>query len=192
MQKPIDVPIVTFGTDKEWEEWLSKHNTQEQGIFLRLYKKDSGKKTFSYEEALDTALCYGWIDGQTKSYDSESYLQRFTPRRKRSIWSKINIGNVERLIKEGRMRQGGLMQIDAAKKDGRWERAYDSSTTMSIPDDFLKLLSKHNKAEKFFKTLSRGNIYAIAWRLQTAKKVETRERRIQQILGMLERGEKFH
>lgn len=181
-----------FDTARDWEAWLAKHYEQEEGVWLRFAKKNSQKKSVNYDEALDVALCYGWIDGQTNKYDETTYLQKFTPRRARSMWSKRNTEHVARLIKEGRMRKGGLLQIDAAKKDGRWAAAYASSSNYVIPKDFLEQLEKNKKAKEFFETLTKVNTYAIAWRLQTAKKPETRERRLKAILEMLEKKQKFY
>ena len=141
---------------------------------------------------MNEALCFGWIDGQAKSYDEKSYLQKYTPRRKRSIWSKRNTKKVEQLIKVGKMHSSGLAEIEAAKADGRWAQAYDSPANMKIPDDFIKELSKKPKALAFFKTLNKTNTFSITWRLQTAKKPETRERRMKVIVEMLEQGKKFH
>jgi uncharacterized protein YdeI (YjbR/CyaY-like superfamily) len=161
-------------------------------FWLRFFKKGAGISTVNYAEALDEALCHGWIDGQVKKYDEKSWLQKFTPRRRRSLWSKRNVANATRLIECGRMMGAGLKEIEAAKKDGRWESAYDSPSGMKVPPDFLKELSKDRKANAFFKTLDRANTYAIAWRLQTARTPETRERRKKSILEMLSKGEKFH
>jgi uncharacterized protein YdeI (YjbR/CyaY-like superfamily) len=141
---------------------------------------------------LDQALCYGWIDGQKKAYDEYSWLQKFTPRRAQSGWSKINTEHAERLIKNGQMQQAGLEAVEAAKADGRWQTAYDSPRNASVPEDFLKALAKNKKAKAFFETLNKANIYSIVYRLQTAKKPETREKRMQLILAMMDRGEKFH
>ena len=162
------------------------------GIWLRFYKKGSGIVSLNYAAALDEALCFGWIDGQSKSLDENSYLQKFTPRRARSIWSKRNIEHVARLIEEGKMNPSGLKEAEAAKTDGRWQKAYDSPANMEIPEDFLRELSKDKKAFAFYKTLNKANTYAIVWRLQTAKKPDTREKRMKAILEMLSRGEKFH
>lgn len=185
-------PILQFETQKEFEEWLSKNHDKEQGVWLQFAKKGTGVTTIVYSEALDVALCYGWIDGQSKRFDDTFYLQKFVPRGRKSIWSKINRENVLRLIKEGRMRPSGLLQIDAAKKDGRWDQAYDSPKNMKVPEDFLNELKKDKNAYAFYQTLNRANTYAIAWRLQTAKKPETREKRIHAIIDMLKKGEKFH
>ncbi|MDQ3019875.1 MAG: YdeI/OmpD-associated family protein [Bacteroidota bacterium] len=197
MKKEIPVtntvfPIVSFATPKQWERWLSKNHSKLNGIWLQFYKKDSGVKSVNRAEALDAALCYGWIDGQSKKLDEKSWINKFTPRRSKSIWSKINREHVERLIKSCNMTDAGLKQVEAAKADGRWERAYDSPSSMKIPDDFLKELSKYKRAKTFFETLNKANIYAIGWRLQTAKKEETRERWKKKILDMLKKGEKFH
>jgi uncharacterized protein YdeI (YjbR/CyaY-like superfamily) len=146
----------------------------------------------SYADALDEALCYGWIDGQKDRYDAESFLQKFTPRRLKSLWSKKNREHVARLTKEKRMTAAGQKEVEAAKKDGRWDSAYDSASAMAVPQDFLKELKKDKRAYAFFKTLNRANTYAIAWRLQTAKKPETRERRKAQLLALMREGKKLH
>ncbi|MEO6165981.1 MAG: YdeI/OmpD-associated family protein, partial [Chitinophagales bacterium] len=148
--------------------------------------------TISYAEALDVALCYGWIDGQKKSHDEGAWLQMFCPRKAKSIWSKINTGHVERLINDGRMRPAGLDAVEKAKSDGRWAKAYDSPSKMTIPEDFLKALGKNKKAAAFFVTLNKTNLFSIGFRLQTAKKQETREKRMKEIIEMLAKGEKFH
>jgi len=159
---------------------------------MRLFKVKSGVATITYAEALDAAICYGWIDGQKKAFDSESWLQKFTPRGRKSVWSKRNREHVERLEKLGLMQAAGLEEVEAAKADGRWEQAYDSSSNMVVPADFLNELAKHKKAQVFFKTLNKTNIFSIVWRLQTAKKPETRSKRMKAILEMLKKGEKFH
>jgi uncharacterized protein YdeI (YjbR/CyaY-like superfamily) len=159
---------------------------------MKLAKKDSGIPSITYAEALDEALCYGWIDGQKKSFDAEYWLQKFTKRGPRSVWSKVNIGHIERLTNEGRMQPAGLTAVDSAKADGRWDQAYHSSTSAEIPVDFIAAVNKHAKSKAFFETLNKTNRYAIYFRLATAKKPETRERRFQQLLGMMTRGEKLH
>lgn len=191
MTKIDTLPILEFKTTEAFETWLAKNHDSTNGLWLRIFKKDSGKKTISYAEALDVALCYGWIDGQKQAYDEQAWLQKFCPRRPKSIWSKINIGHVERLIKEDRMRPAGLKAIEKAKADGRWDKAYDSSSKMTIPEDFLKELSKNKKAEAFFKGLNKTNLFSIGFRLQTAKKQETREKRMKEIIEKLAKGEKF-
>lgn len=191
MKKP-DLPILFFKTQPEFRDWLEKNHGTSSGVWLKFFKKDSGVKTLVYAEALDEALCYGWIDGQTKSADEKSYLQRFTPRRPKSIWSKRNTEHIARLTKLGKIKPAGITQVEAAKKDGRWEQAYDSLKNMVIPDDFLRELDKNVKAKAFFETLNRSNLYAIFYRLQTAKKPEIRTRRMNVILEKLQKGEKFH
>jgi uncharacterized protein YdeI (YjbR/CyaY-like superfamily) len=187
-----DLQIQFFETSDAWIKWLEKNHSDSRGVWLRFYKKNSGVSSISYDLALDEALCFGWIDGQVKSFDEQLYLQRFTPRRVRSVWSKRNIENVMRLEKEGRMRPSGTREADAAKADGRWNIAYDSPSGMTIPDDLMEALSKDSKSAEFFNNLSRANKYAITWRLQTAKKPETREKRMKAILEMLSKGIKFH
>ncbi len=184
--------IKSFKSQKEFGEWLKKNHDKAEGIWLKFYKKDSGFPTITHEEALDEALCFGWIDGQLKKYDDISWLQKFTLRKSKSIWSKRNTERAEELIKLGQMKPAGFDEITKAKEDGRWQKAYDSPANMNIPDDFLKRLSKDKKAFKFFESLNKANKYAVAWRLQTAKKPETREKRMVQIIGMLSKGEKFH
>jgi uncharacterized protein YdeI (YjbR/CyaY-like superfamily) len=187
-----DLPILTFTSSEDFTSWLAKHHKVSSGIWIRLFKIKSGVPTITYAEALDVALCYGWIDGQKKAYDTESWLQKFTPRRRKSIWSKRNREHVERLDKSGMMKAAGIKEVEAAKADGRWEQAYESSGNMTVPPDFLNELAKNKKAEAFFKTLNKTNIYSIVWRLQTAKKSETRNKRMKAILEMLKKGEKFH
>lgn len=167
--------------------------------FMRLIeRKSESEKTpkkeiriISYAEALDVALCYGWIDGQKQAHDEQAWLQKFSPRRAKSIWSKKNTEHVERLINEGRMRPTGLKAVEKAKADGSWGKAYDSPSKMTIPEDFLKELSKNKKAEAIFRGLSKTNLFSIGFRLQTVKKQETREKRIKAIIEMLAKGEKF-
>ncbi len=191
-QEVFNNPVRAFTTQQAWRSWLEKNHAISDGIWLRIYKKASGKKTVTYAEALDEALCYGWIDGQKKTYDAESFLQKFTPRRSKSMWSKRNREHTMRLIKEKRMTAAGRAEIDAAKKDGRWEQAYDAPSTMTIPDDFLQALKKDKMAYEFFKTLNKANTYGIAWRLQTARKQETRAKRMQSLLDMMKQGKKLH
>jgi uncharacterized protein YdeI (YjbR/CyaY-like superfamily) len=188
----IDSQIKFFDSQPKWRTWLEKNHSNEEGIWLKFYKKASGKKTLVYSQALDEALCFGWIDGQAKSLDSEAYLQRFTPRRSKSPWSKINKGHVARLIKEGKMTDAGLKQIEAAKADGRWDQAYDSPSTSKVPDGFISELKKDKTAFEFFEGLTKSNKFAISYQLQTAKKPETRERRKQKLIDMLRRGEKLY
>ena len=158
------------------------------GVWLRIYKKNSNVASVSYEEAIDDALCYGWIDGQRKSHDELSFLQKFTPRRSKSIWSKKNIENVARLEKEGMMMPAGKAEIEKAKNDGRWEASYDSQANMVVPEDFVEAVKENKKAYEFYCTLSRSSLFIICMQLQTAKKRETRNNRFNKLLDMLERG----
>jgi uncharacterized protein YdeI (YjbR/CyaY-like superfamily) len=187
-----DLQIIAFESSKSWEHWLAVNNGDSIGLWLRIFKKDSETTSVDYVQALDVALCYGWIDGQKKTYDKKSWLQKFTPRRPKSMWSKRNVANVTRLIKSKKMKPPGLKEVEAAKRDGRWRKSYAPPSTMVMPDDFMNELTKNKKAETFFKTLNKANTYAIGWRLQTAKKPETREKRLKMILEMLSKGKKFH
>jgi uncharacterized protein YdeI (YjbR/CyaY-like superfamily) len=184
--------ILQFRTPAEFRKWLAANHRQLEGIWLRICKKDSRESSVTYAEALDEALCFGWIDGQKQRHDESSWLQKFTPRRRQSGWSKINTQHVERLVQAKRMRPAGQAEIEAAKKDGRWEAAYDSPSKSTIPEDFLAALRKKKKAYAFFETLNKANLYAIAYRLQTAKKPETRRKRMEAILEMLAKGKAFH
>lgn len=184
--------ILCFRSSSEFRTWLAKNHRQSDGIWLRIFKKDSGESTITYNEALDEALCFGWIDGQKQRHDEVSWRQRFTPRRPTSGWSKLNTQHAERLIQARRMNAAGRAQVDAAKKDGRWAAAYDSPSKATVPQDFLAALRKNKKAHAFFESLNKANRYAIAYRLQTAKKPETKQRRMEMILAMLARGEAFH
>jgi uncharacterized protein YdeI (YjbR/CyaY-like superfamily) len=185
-----DLPVKLFTAAEEWRHWLGMHYGT-NGVWLRFYKKGRGE-SITHGDALDEALCYGWIDSQAAKYDDDSFLQKFTPRRTKSIWSKRNIEHVERLIKEGRMTPFGLAEIENAKADGRWQQAYDSPSNMQIPQDFLEELVKYPEAHAFFETLNKTNLYSIAWRLQTAKTEATRQRRMQSIIVMLGEHKKFH
>ena len=187
-----DYDIVEFATPKLFEKWLAKNHDKAPGIWLRMFKKDSGVDSIKYAEALDVALCYGWIDGQSKRENELSYVQKFTPRRAKSMWSNINRGHVARLIEEGRMKPAGLAEVERAKADGRWDGAYDSSTTITEPEDFLKAIKKNKAAHAFYKTLSRQNRYAILVRIQMAKREETRQRRIEKFVEMCANGEKVY
>ena len=187
-----EIEILPFKTIKAFEKWLSKNHDYAEGIWLKFYKKDSGEKSITHEEAIHEALCYGWIDGQANKFDDISWIQKFTPRRPRSIWSKRNIAIIERLTELGKMKPSGAAEVEKARADGRWEKAYDSPANMTVPPDFMKALSKNKKAKTFFESLNKTNKYAICWRLQTAKKPETKEKRIKAIIEMLAKGEKFH
>jgi uncharacterized protein YdeI (YjbR/CyaY-like superfamily) len=183
---------MSYASSRDFRVWLAKNHSQSEGIWLRIYKKDSGVATVTYVEALDQALCFGWIDGQKKPLDNQSWLQKFTPRRPKSGWSKNNTQHAERLIRAGEMAPAGLKEVNAAKADGRWKAAYDSFAHAAVPDDFLRELAANKKAKAFFETLNKTNLYSIAYWLQTAKKPETRERRMRAIIEKLAREEKFH
>ena len=183
---------LSFPTQRTFHTWLTKNHDSCDGIWLRIYKKTSDTKSITYAEALDEALCFGWIDGQKKPYDEESWLQKFTPRRPRSVWSKVNTEHIDRLIKEKKMTSAGMKQVEAAKADGRWDAAYERFSQTTFPEDFLQALNKNKKALAFFETLNKTNRFSITYRLQTAKREETRLKRIKDIVAMLARGEKFH
>jgi len=186
------LPVYLFVTTKDWEDWLSDNHNKLPPIWMKFAKKNTGAVSISYDEALSIALCYGWIDGLINKYDEKYYVMRFSPRKPQSVWSKSNRVLIEKLLGEGKVQPGGLATIEAAKANGRWKSAYDSSANMQMPEDFLKELAKDKKAEEFFKTLNRANIYAICWRLQTAKRAETRTKRMEKILEMMKRRQKFH
>jgi uncharacterized protein YdeI (YjbR/CyaY-like superfamily) len=187
-----ELPILLFETQAAWAVWLAENHATMPGLWLRLAKKAADLNSISYREALEEALCYGWIDGQKKSYDDQSWLQKFTPRGPRSIWSKINREKAEQLIESGRMRAAGLATIERARQNGNWDAAYDSATTATVPADLQAELDKNPEAAAFFATLNGTNRYAILFRIQTAKKVATRAKRIQQFIKMLARGEKLY
>ncbi len=187
-----EIPTLLFPKQKDWADWLRKNHAKSSGVWLKLAKKSSGSQSVSYAEALEIALCYGWIDGQKKSYDESFWLQKFTPRGAKSIWSKINKGKAGELIRSGRMKPAGLNAVERAKQDGRWDAAYDSPSVSTVPPDFQARLNKSAKAKAFFATLNSANRYAILFRIQTAKKAETRARKIEQFIEMLERKEKLH
>ena len=187
-----DLPVIAFSSQAQWRDWLESNSTVSNGIWLQFYKKGSGIPSVVYAEALDEALCYGWIDGQLKRGDDKFYLQRFTPRRPRSTWSKRNISHVARLEKEGLMKPSGLKAVEDAKRDGRWENAYDSQSDMTVPDYLLDELKNDPKSLAFFESLDKVNTYAIVWRLQSAKNPETRAKRMKVVLEMLAKGEKIH
>lgn len=191
-QPSDEKPILLFPQKNAWAAWLDKNQGTSSGVWLRLAKKASGCKSVSYDEALDAALCYGWIDGQKMREGEEYWLQKFTPRGKRSIWSKRNREKALALIEGGEMQPGGLAEVERAKKEGWWDAAYDSSSRITVPDDLQVALDGNGLAESFFKTLDRRNRYAILFRVQTAKKAETRAKRIQQFVQMLARNEKLY
>lgn len=176
---------LTFASQSKFADWLAKNYETSNGLWLKIAKKDSGIPTVTYAEALDIALCYGWIDGQKNSFDEKYYLQKYTSRRPKSIWSKINVEKVERLIKSGQMKPAGLKAIEAAKADGRWANAYAGQKNMAVPEDFQKALNKNKKAKAAFESLKSSERFSFLFRIHNAKKAETRERRIKQFVEML-------
>jgi uncharacterized protein YdeI (YjbR/CyaY-like superfamily) len=191
-EAPAEIPIVPFADQAAWNKWLDKHHATSAGIWIHFAKKGSGIPSVSYHEALDVALCYGWIDSQKKGYDEKTFLQKFTPRGTRSIWSTINREKALSLIDSGRMMPAGLAQVERAKSDGRWEAAYAPQSTIEVPDDLRAALDASPRAAKFFTTLTSQNRYAILFRVHNAKRVETRAKRIADFVAMLERHETIH
>lgn len=188
-----DPTVVSFTDQEAWCSWLqANHADAPAGVWLRIAKKGAPTQGVTYAEALDVALCYGWIDGQKKGLDAAAWLQRFTPRRARSVWSKINCAKAESLIALGAMQTSGLAEVERAKSDGRWEAAYDGQRTATVPDDLAAALAAEPGAEEFFGALDSQNRYAILHRLMTAKRPETRARRIATFVEMLAKGEKLH
>ncbi|MFI8254269.1 YdeI family protein [Streptomyces filamentosus] len=187
-----ELEIVAFGSAGEFEAWLGEHHAASPGIWLKLRKKGPGVVALDYAQALDVALCHGWIDGQKAKFDEEWWLQRFTPRRPRSRWSKVNREKAEALAAQGRMRPAGQEEVDRAKADGRWEAAYDGSRTAVVPDDLAAALAAEPAAAAFFETLDRANRFAVLHRVQDARRPETRARRIEKFVAMLANGEKLH
>ena len=185
-------PVHDFVNQKAWEKWLAENHRASSGIWMRLAKKASGIPSITYAEALESALCYGWIDGLKRPHSDTAWLQRFTPRRSRSLWSQINRDKALALIESKRMEAAGLEEIERARRDGRWESAYGSQSALKTDPEFQKALNKNPRAKKFFETISAANRYAILWRIQTAKRAETRERRISEYVAMLEKGETLH
>jgi uncharacterized protein YdeI (YjbR/CyaY-like superfamily) len=192
VDEKTDLPTKAFTSTKTFTTWLAKNHTTSNGLWLKIAKKDSGIKSITYLEALDVALCYGWIDGQKASYDGDWFLQRFTPRRAKSKWSEINRVKVTGLIERGLMQPAGQAEIDRAKADGRWDAAYGSQRTMEVPDDFQGALAKSKEALAFFDTITRANRYAFLYRIHEAKKPETRAARIEKFVEMLKNGETIH
>jgi len=185
-------PRLTFATRSEWEAWLEGNGSISPGVWLRLAKKSAGQPTVTYAQALEGALCHGWIDGKKQSEDQHYWLQRFTPRTAKSIWSKINKKKAEALISVGRMRLAGLVAVEQAKLDGRWDAAYSSASTSTVPDDLQHALDANPKAKAFFSTLNSQNRYAILFRIQNVKKAATRAKKIAQFIEMLNDGKKPH
>jgi len=181
-----------FKNARAFETWLKKNHAASDGVWLKIAKRGAQEPSVTYPEAVEVALCWGWIDGQKKGLDDQHFLQRFTPRRARSVWSKINVERVAARVEAGRMQAPGHAQIEAAKADGRWARAYDGARNSAVPDDLLAALEAEPRAKAFFATINAANRYAVLWRIQTAVKPETRARRIAQMVGMLARGETVH
>lgn len=191
MEKP-EIEVLFFENADTWEKWLAEHHDRQEGVLLKFAKKGSGIPSLNYAGALDVALCYGWIDGQSKSIDATYYWQKFTPRRPKSLWSKRNIEKVETLIEEGKMKTPGFAAIEAAKADGRWDAAYASPKNAEVPAELQAALDKNAKAKTFFETQNKTNRYAVIWRIATARTEKTRAARIEKIMAMLEAGETFH
>ncbi len=187
-----DAPTLAFASRQAWETWLAKNHAKSDGIWLKMAKKASGIPTVDYPQALEVALCYGWIDGTKRAFDSEYFLQKFTPRRSRSRWSKINCDAAERLIASGAMKPAGLSEVERAKADGRWDAAYASPRAAAVPPDLERALAKNAKARRFFETLDSRNRYAILYRIAAAKRPATRARRIAQFVAMLAAGQKIY
>lgn len=192
MEEKDGLPVIAFENQQAWESWLAAHHTESKGLWLKIAKKGTGVSTAQYAEALESALCYGWIDGQKASFDETYWLQKFTPRRPKSVWSKINRQKAEALIASGRMQPAGMEQVEWAKADGRWDAAYDSQSTSTVPDDLQQALDENPVAKAFFETLNSTNRYAILYRIQTAKKAETRAARIKKFIEMLAKEEKLY
>jgi uncharacterized protein YdeI (YjbR/CyaY-like superfamily) len=188
-----DLPVLPFASPAAWRDWLDEHHATAAGIWVKLGKKGNPEPSVTYPEALDAALCYGWIDGQKATSDDEGYwLQRFTPRRPRSKWSKINRDRATELAEQGEMRPAGLREVQAAKADGRWDAAYSSQRVATVPDDLRAALDANPAARDFFATLSSANRYAILYRVEDAKRPETRARRIATFVEMLAEGRTLH
>jgi uncharacterized protein YdeI (YjbR/CyaY-like superfamily) len=192
MKNTENLPIMSFETQQNWEAWLKEHHADSKGLWLKIAKKDTGIPSVSYAEALESALCYGWIDGQKASFDDTYWLQKFTPRGPKSMWSQVNCDKVTVLMASGRMQPAGIRQVELARADGRWEAAYEPQSKITIPEDFQRELDNNQEAKEFFSTLNSVNRYAILFRIQTAKKPETRSARIQKFIEMLAKNEKIH
>ncbi len=192
MATPGDLPIVAFPSQDDWRAWLDEHHADSPGLWLKIAKKATGIDTVTHAEALDVALCYGWIDGQRNRFDDTWFLQRYTPRRPKSKWSQINRDKVADLTERGLMRPAGRREVDRAKADGRWDAAYPSQRNLTVPDDLQAALDADEAAKEFFANLDRVNRYAILYRLYDAKKPETRVKRIETFVAMLAEGRKLH
>jgi uncharacterized protein YdeI (YjbR/CyaY-like superfamily) len=186
------LPTIAFASAAEWEAWLEANHAVSAGVWIKIAKKDAGIESVRYPEVLDSALCFGWIDGRREALDERWFLQRYTPRRSRSRWSRINREKAQLLIEGGRMRPSGLGEVERAKADGRWAAAYAGQRSIAVPDDLQRELDARPGARAFFAELSGQNRYAILYRLQDAKRPETRARRLAQFVAMLEAGETLH
>ncbi len=189
---PDDLPVLPFASAAAFEAWLEAEHGSAPGGWIKMAKKTSGIPSVTWAEAVPVALCFGWIDGQRRGLDATWFLQRFTPRKPRSRWSKINTEHVARLTAAGRMRPAGLAQVEAARADGRWDDAYDGQRTAAPPPDLQAALDANPQAAAFFATLRGANRYAVVYRVQDAKRPETRARRIERFVAMLARGETLH
>jgi uncharacterized protein YdeI (YjbR/CyaY-like superfamily) len=189
---PSELPTMHCESARRWEAWMARHHADSAGVWLQIAKQGAGVASVSYPEALRSALCYGWIDGQRKPMDGTFYLQKFTPRRTRSGWSRINRDRAEQLIAAGEMKPAGLREVERAKADGRWETAYEPQRTATVPEDFARELNRHPAAKAFFATLSSANRYAVLYRVTTAARPATRAARIEKLIAMLEAGKTFH
>ena len=192
MEEKKGLPILPFESARAWESWLSEHHLSSRGLWVKIARKNAGIPSVNYDELVEVALCYGWIDGQAGGYDDSYWLQRFTPRGPRSKWSKINRAKAGKLIESGKMQPAGLEAIERAKLNGTWEQAYDPQSSSPMPDDLRAALDANPDAAAFFETLNASNRYAIHYRVHDAKRPETRARRIAQLVEMLSRGEKLH
>ena len=187
-----ELPIIPFASREAWESWLEEEHAASEGLWLKIAKRGSGIETVTFVEALDVALCYGWIDSQRAGFDGRYFLQRFTPRKPRSKWSQVNREKVAKLIEAGRMKPAGLREVERAKADGRWDAAYEPQSTATVPDDLRLALEENDRAREFFETLNSTNRYAILHRIQDAKRPETRARRIAKYVAMLAEGKKLY
>ena len=192
MSTKHDLPTISFESPDTWEAWLADHHAASSGVWLKIAKQGSGIPTVSHPEALDVALCYGWIDGQRDRFDADYFLQRFTPRTARSRWSKINCAKATTLMEQGRMQAAGLREVERARADGRWDAAYEGQSTATVPDDLQRALELNDSARAFFSTLDSRNRYAILYRLQDTKNPDTRARRLTKFVQMLNDGQKIY
>jgi uncharacterized protein YdeI (YjbR/CyaY-like superfamily) len=192
LPKSAGDPIVAFASPKAFGAWLKAHHATSPGVWLKIAKKGAGTASVTYAEAIDVALCWGWIDGQKRPLDETAWLQRFSPRGPRSIWSKINVDKAVALVASGAMKAPGLAQVERAKADGRWQKAYAGAKTATVPAELAAALARNRKAAQFFASLDRTNRYAFIFRVHQGKKAETRERTAARFVAMMARGEKLH